>query len=178
MWPVLVRHARRTLARQGIHNVELCVGDGSCGVPDRAPYDAILASAAGLARPPTTPTRRQSAGWSRSTAHPVETARRLTLAPGRLRVARDDPSTPLERVKSSRLPPAARAAPAVLLHAIAGQAALGTIPPRCVFRQHQDPAPQKPTPGWPVVQIRPRTPAGTPLHVGFFSFSGHDAAVT
>ncbi len=52
IWPVLVRHARRTLARQDIHNVELCVGDGSCGMPDRAPYDAILVSAAYPEVPP------------------------------------------------------------------------------------------------------------------------------
>jgi protein-L-isoaspartate(D-aspartate) O-methyltransferase len=46
IWPDMVREARRNLARQGIHNVELRVGDGSGGVPDRAPYDAILVSAA------------------------------------------------------------------------------------------------------------------------------------
>ncbi|WP_228718508.1 protein-L-isoaspartate(D-aspartate) O-methyltransferase [Kitasatospora acidiphila] len=46
MWPQLVRQARRNLARQSIRNVELCLGDGSRGVPDRAPYDAILVSAA------------------------------------------------------------------------------------------------------------------------------------
>jgi protein-L-isoaspartate(D-aspartate) O-methyltransferase len=46
IWPDLVGQARRNLARQGIHNVELRVGDGSGGLPDRAPYDAILVSAA------------------------------------------------------------------------------------------------------------------------------------
>jgi protein-L-isoaspartate(D-aspartate) O-methyltransferase len=45
-WPDLVREARHNLARQRIHNVELLVGDGSCGVPSRAPFDAILVSAA------------------------------------------------------------------------------------------------------------------------------------
>lgn len=45
-WPDLVRQARRNLARQGIANLELLVGDGSCGVPDHAPYDAIIVSAA------------------------------------------------------------------------------------------------------------------------------------
>jgi protein-L-isoaspartate(D-aspartate) O-methyltransferase len=44
--PDLVRQARRNLAQQGIDNVELLVGDGSCGVPDHAPYDAIIVSAA------------------------------------------------------------------------------------------------------------------------------------
>jgi protein-L-isoaspartate(D-aspartate) O-methyltransferase len=45
-WPDLVEEARRNLARHGIRTVELHTGDGSCGVPDRAPYDAILVSAA------------------------------------------------------------------------------------------------------------------------------------
>jgi protein-L-isoaspartate(D-aspartate) O-methyltransferase len=46
MWPDLARQARRNLARQGVRNVELRIGDGSGGVPDRAPYDAIVVSAA------------------------------------------------------------------------------------------------------------------------------------
>jgi protein-L-isoaspartate(D-aspartate) O-methyltransferase len=45
LWPDLVRQARRNLARQGVDNVELFTGDGSCGMPDRAPYDAIVVSA-------------------------------------------------------------------------------------------------------------------------------------
>ncbi|AKN73173.1 protein-L-isoaspartate(D-aspartate) O-methyltransferase [Streptomyces sp. PBH53] len=44
--PDLAHRARRNLARQGVRNVELRVGDGSGGVPERAPYDAILVSAA------------------------------------------------------------------------------------------------------------------------------------
>ncbi|MGW3174762.1 protein-L-isoaspartate O-methyltransferase family protein [Streptomyces sp. NPDC001153] len=46
MRPDLARQARVNLARQGVRNVELRVGDGSGGVPDRAPYDAVLVSAA------------------------------------------------------------------------------------------------------------------------------------
>ncbi|MET8626988.1 protein-L-isoaspartate(D-aspartate) O-methyltransferase [Kitasatospora sp. NPDC004669] len=46
IWPDLVRQARRNLSHQSVRNVELRVGDGSCGVPDRAPYDAIIVSAA------------------------------------------------------------------------------------------------------------------------------------
>lgn len=42
----LARQARRNLLRQGIRNVELRVGDGSGGAPDRAPYDAVIVSAA------------------------------------------------------------------------------------------------------------------------------------
>jgi protein-L-isoaspartate(D-aspartate) O-methyltransferase len=45
-WPDLAGQARRNLARQGIGNVQVLAGDGSCGLPDRAPYDAIVVSAA------------------------------------------------------------------------------------------------------------------------------------
>jgi len=45
-WPDLAGQARRNLARQGIRNAEVLAGDGSRGLPDRAPYDAILVSAA------------------------------------------------------------------------------------------------------------------------------------
>jgi protein-L-isoaspartate(D-aspartate) O-methyltransferase len=48
----LAGHARRNLARQGIHNVELLVGDGSCGAPGHAPFDAIIVSAAFPEVPP------------------------------------------------------------------------------------------------------------------------------
>ncbi len=45
-WPDLAAQARRNLARQGIGNAQVLAGDGSRGLPDRAPYDAILVSAA------------------------------------------------------------------------------------------------------------------------------------
>jgi len=38
--------ARDNLARHGIANVEVVVGDGTGGLPEHAPYDAILVSAA------------------------------------------------------------------------------------------------------------------------------------
>ena len=44
--PELQEQARRNLDRIGLTNVDLRVGDGSCGVPDLAPYDAVLVSAA------------------------------------------------------------------------------------------------------------------------------------
>jgi len=50
--PDLAGQARRALDRQGIRNVESRVGDGGAGVPDRAPYDAIIVSAACPAVPP------------------------------------------------------------------------------------------------------------------------------
>lgn len=46
MRPEIGQQARSNLARQRIRNVELRIGDGSGGVPDRAPYDAIIVSAA------------------------------------------------------------------------------------------------------------------------------------
>jgi protein-L-isoaspartate(D-aspartate) O-methyltransferase len=45
-WADLSRQARHNLARQGIGNVTLLVGDGSLGVPDHAPFDAIVVAAA------------------------------------------------------------------------------------------------------------------------------------
>jgi protein-L-isoaspartate(D-aspartate) O-methyltransferase len=42
----LAEAARESLARFGVHNVEVVVGDGSEGLPERAPFDAILVSAA------------------------------------------------------------------------------------------------------------------------------------
>ncbi|GHK01199.1 protein-L-isoaspartate(D-aspartate) O-methyltransferase [Streptomyces sp. NPDC003753] len=46
MRPDIARQARGNLAGQGVRNVELRVGDGSGGLPDRAPYDAVIVSAA------------------------------------------------------------------------------------------------------------------------------------
>jgi protein-L-isoaspartate(D-aspartate) O-methyltransferase len=42
----LAKEARRNLERQGIGNVEVVVGDGTAGLPDHAPFDAIVVSAA------------------------------------------------------------------------------------------------------------------------------------
>jgi protein-L-isoaspartate(D-aspartate) O-methyltransferase len=44
--------ARDNLARQGVANVEVVVGDGTGGLPEYAPYDAILVSAAFPSVPP------------------------------------------------------------------------------------------------------------------------------
>jgi protein-L-isoaspartate(D-aspartate) O-methyltransferase len=45
--------ARRTLDRTGVENVTLLVGDGSRGVPERAPFDAIAVHATAPAPPRT-----------------------------------------------------------------------------------------------------------------------------
>lgn len=50
--PQLARGAAETLAQLGIRNVELRQGDGSVGVPDRAPFDAIVVTAAAERDPP------------------------------------------------------------------------------------------------------------------------------
>jgi protein-L-isoaspartate(D-aspartate) O-methyltransferase len=51
-WPDLAETARRNLARHGIANVEVVVGDGSEGLRDQAPFDAIIVSAAYPSVPP------------------------------------------------------------------------------------------------------------------------------
>jgi protein-L-isoaspartate(D-aspartate) O-methyltransferase len=48
----LARAAQATLARLGFNNVEVILGDGSRGLPDRAPFDAIVVSAAAPQIPP------------------------------------------------------------------------------------------------------------------------------
>jgi protein-L-isoaspartate(D-aspartate) O-methyltransferase len=45
-WPDLAATARGLLARQRITNVEVVVGDGSEGLREQAPFDAIIVSAA------------------------------------------------------------------------------------------------------------------------------------
>ena len=42
----VAERAREHLELHGVRNVEVRVGDGSAGVPERAPFDAILVSAA------------------------------------------------------------------------------------------------------------------------------------
>jgi protein-L-isoaspartate(D-aspartate) O-methyltransferase len=44
--------AARVLGSQGVGNVELAIGDGSLGVPGRAPFDAIAVHATAPAPPP------------------------------------------------------------------------------------------------------------------------------
>jgi protein-L-isoaspartate(D-aspartate) O-methyltransferase len=49
---VLARRAREALASLAVTNVELEVGDGSRGLPERAPFEAIAVHAAAPAPPP------------------------------------------------------------------------------------------------------------------------------
>lgn len=48
----LARHAAERLHTLDVHNVELMVGDGSRGIPARAPFEAIAVHAAAPAPPP------------------------------------------------------------------------------------------------------------------------------
>ncbi len=50
--PALAERAAETLAELAIRNVEIRTGDGSAGVPDRAPFDAISVTAAAAEGPP------------------------------------------------------------------------------------------------------------------------------
>ncbi|MER7819581.1 protein-L-isoaspartate(D-aspartate) O-methyltransferase [Streptomyces sp. NPDC096153] len=44
--PDVAGRARRRLSRAGVGNVSVSTGDGTLGVPERAPYDAVVVSAA------------------------------------------------------------------------------------------------------------------------------------
>jgi protein-L-isoaspartate(D-aspartate) O-methyltransferase len=50
--PELAVQARDALARAGIMNVHVIVGDGSLGLPEHGPYDAIIVTAASPQVPP------------------------------------------------------------------------------------------------------------------------------
>jgi len=50
--PELAAQARVTLATAGIMNVHVVVGDGSLGLPEHGPYDAIIVTAASPHVPP------------------------------------------------------------------------------------------------------------------------------
>jgi protein-L-isoaspartate(D-aspartate) O-methyltransferase len=45
-WPALAKAACESLNREQIQNVEVTVGDGTEGLPEEAPFEAILVSAA------------------------------------------------------------------------------------------------------------------------------------
>jgi protein-L-isoaspartate(D-aspartate) O-methyltransferase len=51
-YPDLAENARQILAMLGYHNVKVVTGDGSAGLQDHAPYNAILVSAAAIELPP------------------------------------------------------------------------------------------------------------------------------
>jgi protein-L-isoaspartate(D-aspartate) O-methyltransferase len=51
-FPDFAAAARENLDLQGVDNVEVVVGDGTKGLPEQAPYDGILVSAAFTSVPP------------------------------------------------------------------------------------------------------------------------------
>jgi protein-L-isoaspartate(D-aspartate) O-methyltransferase len=51
-WPDVAATARANLARHSVTNAEVVLGDGTLGLPERAPFDAILVSAAFPQVPP------------------------------------------------------------------------------------------------------------------------------
>ena len=51
-WPDVAETAGKNLVRHGVRNVEVVAGDGTKGIPEHAPYDAILVSAAFPSVPP------------------------------------------------------------------------------------------------------------------------------
>jgi len=46
LWQDMVDAARASLTELGVTNATLLVGDGTCGLPDQAPFDAIIVTAA------------------------------------------------------------------------------------------------------------------------------------
>ncbi|MFD7441729.1 protein-L-isoaspartate(D-aspartate) O-methyltransferase [Streptomyces sp. NPDC059909] len=51
-WPDMAAQAQAHLTAQGVENVEIVVGDGTLGMPARAPYDAVVVCAAFPEVPP------------------------------------------------------------------------------------------------------------------------------
>ncbi|MFI9310889.1 protein-L-isoaspartate(D-aspartate) O-methyltransferase [Streptomyces triculaminicus] len=51
-WPDMAERARANLADQDIQNAEVVAGDGTLGMADHAPYDAVIVSAAFPQVPP------------------------------------------------------------------------------------------------------------------------------
>ncbi len=51
-WPDVAETAMENLARYGVENAKIITGDGTEGLPEHAPYDAILVSAAFPSVPP------------------------------------------------------------------------------------------------------------------------------
>jgi protein-L-isoaspartate(D-aspartate) O-methyltransferase len=51
-WPDIADISRKNLSHHGVTNVEVVAGDGTEGLPEHAPYDAILVAAAFPSVPP------------------------------------------------------------------------------------------------------------------------------
>jgi protein-L-isoaspartate(D-aspartate) O-methyltransferase len=89
-WPDVAETARSNLSHHRAGNVEVLVGDGSLGLPEHAPFEAIVVSAAHPRVP--TPLAEQLADGGRL-VHPVgpggrEDVTLFEMAPGGLRALR------------------------------------------------------------------------------------------
>jgi protein-L-isoaspartate(D-aspartate) O-methyltransferase len=60
--PQLAASAATALSGQGYSSVELCTGDGGLGWPERAPFDAIIVTAAAPDMPPALLDQLRSGG--------------------------------------------------------------------------------------------------------------------
>ena len=60
--PELAENARRALAKEGYHNVEVRCGDGNRGWPEHAPYNAIIVTAGAQEIPPVLLTQLKPGG--------------------------------------------------------------------------------------------------------------------
>jgi protein-L-isoaspartate(D-aspartate) O-methyltransferase len=94
----LAEQAREALHEVGVDNVTVIVGDGSAGLPDRAPFDVINVAAAGEWVPPSL--ERQLAPGGRLVA-PVGLGRRQHL----VRVTRTASGYQRERLEPVRFVP-------------------------------------------------------------------------
>ena len=92
--PELSEQAARNLAAARVTNVTLVVGDGTLGLPDAAPFDAINVAAAGAAVPPAL--EEQLAPGGRLVA-PVENGEQRLLLVRRVGARLE--RTSLERVR-------------------------------------------------------------------------------
>jgi protein-L-isoaspartate(D-aspartate) O-methyltransferase len=90
----LSEQAARNLEAAGVENVTLVVGDGTLGLPDAAPFDAINIAAAGAAVP--APLEAQLAPGGRLVAPVEDGEQRLLLV---RRLGEDFERTSLERVR-------------------------------------------------------------------------------
>lgn len=97
--PALAAAAERTLAALGCTNVEILTGDGSQGWPERAPFDAIIVTAAAPAIPG--PLRAQLAPAGGRMVIPVGDQQNQSL----LRVTRQGDRCTIEKLLPVRFVP-------------------------------------------------------------------------
>jgi protein-L-isoaspartate(D-aspartate) O-methyltransferase len=96
--PTLAAQARATLARLGMLNVHVLVGDGSVGLPEHRPYDAIVVTAASPKVPQTLVKQLQLGG---RLVIPVGGRQEQTL----IRLAKTNDGSYLERLGGCRFVP-------------------------------------------------------------------------